>query len=160
MTPLVALAAAAAATPQPPVAAADSPPPVVAVTPVPPPSTHVLPPPVMGPNPPLPVIVRPPQPRHALHTLITGEDYPASALRQHEEGSVGFMLDVGPDGRVHGCTITASASAALDSATCALMRRRARFSPAIDSNGMPAPGRVAGEYRWVLPQRAGAERGL
>ena len=145
---------------QPPVMVTNSPPPIVAVPHVP--GTPVLVPYPITPPPPPPraAIVRPPQPRTPLQQLISADDYPASALRIGAQGSVGFILDVGPDGRVHGCTITrSSGSSALDSSTCAIMRRRARFTPAIDSNGMPAAGRVTGQAEWALPAPAGVERG-
>lgn len=148
--------------PQPPVMVTHSPPPIVAVTPVPSAPVYVLPPPVLGPAPPpaMPVVVRGPQARTPPQQLISVHDYPPSAVAKREQGRVGFTLDVGPDGRVHGCTVTrASGSSALDSATCMIMRRRARFTPAVDSNGMPAAGRVRQEVEWVLPDIAGAERG-
>ncbi len=146
---------------QPPVIVTDSPPPIVAVPHVP--GTPVLIPyPLAPPAPPPPraAIVRAPQPRTPLQQLISANDYPASALRQGHQGSVRFILDVGPVGRVHGCAGTRSSGASpLDSTTCAIMRRRARFTPAIDSNGMPAAGRVTDEAEWGLPEPAGAERG-
>ena len=170
---VLALAGAAAATPeawpppkasvlpqQPPVIVTDSPPPIVAAPSVP--GTPVLVPhPISPPAPPPPrAVLRPPQPRTALQALISANDYPASALRMGAHGRVRFILDVGPDGRVHGCMITrSSGSSALDSTTCALRRRRARFTPAVDSNGMPAAGRVRDQIEWVLPEQTGVERG-
>ena len=145
---------------QPPVMVTDSPPPIVAVPSFPSAPVHVLPPPALGPAPPMPVIVRPPQPRTPVQQLVSVNDYPPSALAQRHEGRVAFILDVGPDGRVHGCTITrSSGSSALDSTTCMIMRRRSRFTPAADSNGMPAAGRVADEVEWRLPEQDAAERG-
>lgn len=61
---------------------------------------------------------------------ISTADYPASALRASEEGGVGFALEIGPDGRVRSCTITASSgSPTLDQTTCSLITLRARFAP-------------------------------
>jgi periplasmic protein TonB len=135
---------------QPPVAVADSPPPVIA------PPVIVLPP--APPPPPAARLLRPPLPRHQPQSLIMPDDYPASALAAKQEGKVGFTLDVGPDGRVHGCTITrSSGSSVLDSVTCSIMRRRGRFTPAVDSNGQPVAGRVRYEVEWVLP--GATERG-
>ncbi len=131
-----------------------SPPLIIAVTPSPSPPVLVLPPPVIRPAPPPPAarIVRTPQQRRDAQSLISVEDYPRSALAAEQQGRVRFILDVGPDGRVQGCTITrSSGSSALDSATCMIMRRRSRFTPAIDSNGNPAVGRVAQEVEWSLP---------
>ncbi|HYD36402.1 MAG TPA: energy transducer TonB, partial [Allosphingosinicella sp.] len=56
-------------------------------------------------------------------------------------------------GRVTDCTVTASSgSAALDSATCRLMKQRARFTPARDSDGHPTSDSVSNAIRWVLPE--------
>ena len=136
----------------PPVAATDSPPPPVVTVPHKPgpPSLAVPAPPRPAPS--------PPEARRDPQQLILADDYPASALAERRQGTVAFTLDVGPDGRVHGCTITrSSGSSALDSATCAIMRRRARFTPAIDSRGMPVAGRVEQEVEWRLPEEG--ERG-
>jgi len=54
------------------------------------------------------------------------------------EGTAQASLTIGTDGRVVSCTITRSTgNSALDSATCNVLRRRARFTPARDSNGNP-----------------------
>ena len=146
----------------PPVAVTNStPPPIVAVPSNMAPPLYAIPGPAAPPGPPTPplaTIVRQPQARTPLRQLIKAEDYPASALAQRKEGRVAFLLDVGPDGRVYGCMIGhSSGSAALDSATCTIMRRRARFTPAIDSQGMPVAARVSSSFEWKLPEPA--ERG-
>ena len=135
---------------QPPIAVSDSPPPIIAVPSVPG-SPVLIPYPAAppAPMPPSPVIVRGPQPRTPLQQLIRPADYPASALAAGEEGWTEFKLDVGANGRVTGCMITASSgSSALDSATCRILRARARFTPAVDSNGMPAAARFDDEVGW------------
>src|SRR5687767_4629825 len=66
--------------------------------------------------------------RANLGSLISNEDYPAEALRNEQEGTVGFRLHVGADGRVTKCNITSSSGhVSLDSATCQLLTARARF---------------------------------
>src|SRR5436853_829387 len=66
--------------------------------------------------------------RTNLASLLSDEDYPAAARAAHEQGMVEFTLDVGPNGRVMGCTVTrGSGSALLDATTCRLVRSRARF---------------------------------
>jgi periplasmic protein TonB len=88
-----------------------------------------------------------------LASLIHEEDYPASALANREEGRAAFTLNVLDNGRVGGCVITRSTgSSALDHATCAIMVRRARFTPARDSNGNPAADTVSGSLEWRLPE--------
>ena len=87
-----------------------------------------------------------------LATLFSDEDYPAAALRAEEQGTVGFRLDVGADGRVTNCSITStSGSASLDSTTCRLLRSRARFNPARDSNGNATTDSTYGRITWRLP---------
>jgi protein TonB len=71
-----------------------------------------------------------------LRTLFTADDYPASAQAAGAEGTAQAQITIGPDGRVEGCNIIrSSGNSALDSATCNIIRRRAKFIPAKDSNG-------------------------
>jgi TonB family protein len=79
------------------------------------------------------------------------DDYPAVAMRNREEGMVGFRLDVGANGRVSNCTITqSSASASLDNATCRLLTARARFTPARDLAGNPVSDALRGRVAWRI----------
>jgi TonB family protein len=88
-----------------------------------------------------------------LASLISNEDYPASALRAEEQGVTGFRLEVGANGRVTACTITSSSgSAALDAATCRLLTARARFTPARDSSGAPTTDTVSARYVWRIQE--------
>ena len=77
--------------------------------------------------------------RRAIFGLcLTADDYPASAQAAGAEGTAQATLTIGPDGRVVACNITQSTgNSALDSATCNILRRRAKFTPARDSNGNP-----------------------
>ncbi|HYD37597.1 MAG TPA: energy transducer TonB, partial [Allosphingosinicella sp.] len=94
---------------------------------------------------------RPPRAEAGLHTLFSELDYPSAAIRAGEQGIVAFRVLVGTNGRVAGCEIIASSgSATLDSATCALLAERARFTPAEDSQGRPALGFVPGQIVWRL----------
>ena len=82
-----------------------------------------------------------------------------SALANREAGRVEFRLDVGENGRVLNCTVTRSSGArALDATTCRIVRSRARFTPARDSNGMPVGHWVKDAIEWRLPAGDG-ERG-
>ena len=93
----------------------------------------------------------PPQTIANLGALIRHEDYPAEAKAARRGGNTAVTLTVGPDGRVTGCTVTASAGfAALDSATCRLLRSRARFRPARDAAGNPTTGSVATVIHWRI----------
>lgn len=82
---------------------------------------------------------------------FSNDDYPAAALRAEEEGRATYRIEIGADGRVSGCAITGSSgSAALDAATCRILRSRGRFNPARDSRGHPAPDARDGWIDWVL----------
>ena len=106
-------------------------------------------------------IVRGPMARAKLQDLVSQLDYPASALAAREEGRVGIVLEVGENGRVTACSVRkSSGSRALDATSCRILRARARFTPAIDNNGMPRAGRVQEVLEWRLPDAAGAERGV
>lgn len=120
------------------------PPPVTAVATAPPaPITYTAPPappaPVSAPTPPpAPRVVQTAKAKGDLRSLITGDDYPSSAQRNEEEGTVRVRLTVGANGRVTDCSVSqSSGSSALDSATCRLLRSRARFTAAVDNQGNP-----------------------
>lgn len=124
------------------------------------------PPPVSAP-PPLPVPPPPPLPRSSgqatraranLASYIVADDYPVEAIRNDEQGVVGFRLQVGADGRARACTVTASsASASLDEATCRIMLARARFMPARDARGNPVEDVVAARLRWQIAEEPAPE---
>lgn len=87
-----------------------------------------------------------------LLSLFSDDDYPQSALRNEEQGTTAVRLTVGTDGRVSGCDITSSSgSSSLDSATCNVLRRRARFTPAKDSAGQPTTDSITQRVTWRLP---------
>ena len=91
------------------------------------------------------------EPSRPLQSLIGIDDYPASALASRDEGRTSFRLAIGPDGRVLGCVILGSSgSSALDSATCEIVRRRGRFTPARDGSGRPVEDQYFGELAWRL----------
>ncbi|MEQ1495097.1 MAG: energy transducer TonB, partial [Novosphingobium sp.] len=83
----------------------------------------------------------------------TTNDYPSRALREEREGTTGFRVSVGADGRVTSCSVTnSSGSPDLDEATCSNVTRRARFTPATDGEGRPTTGSYTSRVRWVIPK--------
>src|SRR5581483_2895906 len=139
--------------PPPPVTTAPTAPPFVPTTTAPTarPAPPAPPPPPPPPSP--PAKVEPARAKADLHSLVSNEDYPDAAQRAGEQGTTGFRLTVGTDGRVSACEVTrSSGSSTLDSATCRLMRSRARFTPAHDSSGRPMTDEVGASIRWVLPK--------
>lgn len=138
-------------------------PPPLPLPPIPPrppiesiPSNHVMigdpvpvPPP---PPPPPPVKSQSARAKTNLAGYVSDADYPSDAIRREEQGTTRFRLAVGPDGRVSDCAVTGSSgSAALDMATCRLMKSRARFSPARDSSGNAVADVVTNAISWRLP---------
>ena len=139
----------------PPLVRMEAPPPPITTVEAPPPPQ--IPPVVMAPPAPPP----PPPPRKTvsaqsakgdLRTLFSADDYPASAQAAGAEGTAQAQLTIGTDGRVVGCNlIKSTGNGALDSATCNILRRRAKFTPARDSNGNPTTDTyTTPPIRWQL----------
>jgi periplasmic protein TonB len=83
----------------------------------------------------------------------TPEDYPSLDLNAEHEGVTHFSLSIDAQGRVSGCTVTGTSGwPGLDTATCRLIMKRARFSPAMDENGQPTTGGFASAVRWTIPR--------
>lgn len=83
---------------------------------------------------------------------VSSDDYPPAALRMGASGKVGVSLKVGPSGRVTNCAVTTSSgNADLDTTTCQLMMRRARYAPATDGKGTPVESTDDRVVVWSLP---------
>lgn len=127
--------------PPPPINIAPAPPPIRTQPTIPPPAPPVLvvPPPAA-----------PPPPSQARGATPDGqsrwarriqENYPARALREETQGTVGVAVTVGASGRVEACRVSrSSGSSILDDAACKGMERYARFNPALDAGGNPTTG--------------------
>ena len=130
-----------------PVIATPNPPPPV-ITPV------YRPAPPAPPAPPPPPPVRRSEPKSAvgnLQGLIRTPDYPQSAIEREEQGTVRVSLQISPSGRVSSCNVTSSSgSRTLDSTTCRILQSRAKFTPAMDSNGNPTTGTPTQRITWRL----------
>lgn len=131
--------------PPPPISIAPAPPPIQTQTTIPPPSPPAItiPPPAPPPAPPAP----PSQARGASTknerrwAARIQDNYPARALREEIEGTVGVRVTVTPNGKATGCQVTASSgSSILDQAACQGMERYAQFNPALDAGGNPTTG--------------------
>jgi len=117
-------------------------------------TVSVAPPPVITPTarPAPPVKRESARAKGSLVGLFSSDDYPNSALSANEQGTTAVRLTIGTDGRVSACDITqSSGSSALDNATCNILRRRARFSPAMDSNGQPTTDTYSQRITWKVP---------
>ena len=134
------------APPAPPTIQTVTAPPIPVIPPV------VTPPPAPPPPPPPHKTVSAQSAKGDLRTLFTNDDYPASAMAAGAEGTAQATLTVGADGRVIACNlIKSTGNSALDSATCNILRRRAKFTPARDSNGNATTDTVTTPpIRWQL----------
>jgi protein TonB len=130
--------------------------------PPPPKDMPKVPPPPVTPPPLVQVNTPPPPPPHKtvsaqsargdLRSLFTTDDYPASAAAANAEGTVRAELTISATGQVVACNIIqSSGNSALDSTTCNILRRRAKFTPARDSNGNPTTDTLeTPPIRWQL----------
>jgi TonB family protein len=86
-----------------------------------------------------------------LRNLFRAEDYPEAALVNDQMGAVSLVLLINEDGRVADCTVTqTSGVAALDMQSCALIRERGRFVPAVGQDGKPAKSSWLQRINWRL----------
>jgi len=91
-------------------------------------------------------------PRNQPSRWVTNGDYRPRWVREGLSGTARFDLAISSQGRVTNCTITKSTGhAQLDTATCKLIAKRARFNPALNSNGDPVSGSYSSAVNWQLP---------
>jgi protein TonB len=93
-----------------------------------------------------------PPPARPVTALFSVYDYPSEAVKNGWQGDVTVDLTVGTNGKVTNCAIvTSSDHEVLDSATCNILMRRAKFKPATDASGQPIESHVIPEpIRWRL----------
>ena len=131
---------------------------VVDVEEPPPPEEPPTPPPPVftppaPPAPPAPDLSQDGSPRGNPGRWATNDDYPARAMREEREGTTGFRVTYGADGRVTSCDVTSSSGHSdLDAETCKLITRRARFNPGKDRAGNPTGGTYSNRIRWQIPR--------
>jgi TonB family protein len=82
---------------------------------------------------------------------IKRRDYPPAQRAARNEGVGTYYLAIGKDGSTIGCVITKSSGFRdLDLHTCALLKQRAKFTPAKDAKGVPTWGSYADNFEWKL----------
>ena len=80
-------------------------------------------------------------------------DIPGGDITANATGSTEVMLDVGRDGAVTACAVTASSGAPrFDQLLCELFRKKAVFLPALDEQGAPRVAHVTTAIR-LRPQQ-------
>lgn len=78
--------------------------------------------------------------------------YPRRALDSGEEGLVRFRITLDQKGEMTSCDVTRSSGyGRLDTETCELIQRYARFKPVMNSEGRAIVARRDGYVNWRLP---------
>lgn len=146
--------------PPPPPPPPTAPPPMISLpsaapvfAPPPPPAPPPSAPPAPPAPPPPPVVSKAAGPKGNAQAWFTTDDYPARALRDEAEGVVTISYSIGSDGRVTDCRVTGSSgNADLDETSCSLMKRRGRFTPALDQAGNPMASSGTRRVTWQIPK--------
>ena len=93
-----------------------------------------------------------PMSKKSLAKLFDSRDYPSGALNSRQSGSLAFALLIDETGKIADCTVIATSGVAtLDSQSCAVVKERAVFDPAVGSDGKPAKSAVIQRIRWEMP---------
>ena len=88
-------------------------------------------------------------------------DYPTKAFEREWQGTTNFDVIVDPQGRSADCRIEKSSGhEVLDRSACWVAMKRARFNPAIGSDGQRAFGVYRSQVVWSRPDRTGVQRDL
>jgi hypothetical protein len=91
----------------------------------------------------------PAKPITPLMSLFSTQDYPGQSLRQDASGVASVIVLIDERGRPRGCMLdTTSGAASLDAMTCAVIRERGKFEPAIGANGKPVRSYIAQRVHW------------
>lgn len=90
-------------------------------------------------------------PKGSASDWLNPADYPTKMLRDGYQGIVNFRMIVDADGRATSCHIQESTQPKeFDDVVCKAAMKRARFEPALDAQGRPAPSWWQGTVRFVL----------
>lgn len=83
---------------------------------------------------------------------ITADDYPTAAFVARKQGRVLIGWTITPQGKVTDCRILRSSGVPdLDTAACAAVTKRGRYSPALDAMGKPVESYSTRYVTWQLP---------
>jgi TonB family protein len=93
------------------------------------------------------------------HGDFMAKHYPPQALKNGEDGRVGFRVSISKDGVIERCEITESSGyATLDRETCDFIAVYAKLKPAVDDKGIAYGTIQSGVVAWKLP--AGVARSI
>jgi TonB family protein len=86
-----------------------------------------------------------------LASLISANDHPGVAVMEGQSGAVTMVLLINEQGRVADCSLVQSSGmAVLDAQSCAIMRERAKFTPAVGPDGKPRKDAMIQKVTWRL----------
>jgi TonB family protein len=81
------------------------------------------------------------------------DDYPKSSIASDSEGRIIVTIHVDEKGRPSSCSVTSSSGdSGLDSLTCSLLIRRARFVPAKGKQGQAVTSQYSQKVTWQIPR--------
>lgn len=96
-----------------------------------------------------------------LQGILKHDDYPADAMNNLQSGTVTLAFLIDEAGRVADCTVIGTSGAAsLDAQSCAVLKERARFKPAIGLDGKPAKDSFVQRITWRIEYEAGHSQQL
>ena len=99
------------------------------------------------------VLARGPVAKGSKNAWMADAEYPSAALQAEEEGAVTIKLAINERGEVSACDVVkSSGSRVLDAETCRTVRRRARYSPAVGTDGRAMVSVDQHTVRWALPE--------
>ena len=86
-----------------------------------------------------------------LNALFSESDYPSDAIQANQSGGVKLLLLIDEAGTVQDCTlIETSGIALLDSRSCAVIVKGAKFKPATDVQGRPMKSSIITVIKWMI----------
>ena len=90
------------------------------------------------------------EPKAEVSAIFSTEDYPYEADSEGKGGTVGVLFWIEATGRVSTCeVIESSAPPVLEKATCNVLTKRAKYSPARDAAGRPLRAPSFTRVRWM-----------
>ena len=93
-----------------------------------------------------------PKAENSLTSFFSSDDYPSQAVSRGQQGTAGIILLIDEQGRIRDCMVEqTSGIATLDIMACLVIRKRGKFSPALDRAGKPVKGAYSQRIKWVLP---------
>lgn len=90
-------------------------------------------------------------PSGQIQNLFSGSDYPLVAVRNDLSGTTTLVMLIDEFGKVADCTVTqTSGAASIDAQSCAIIRERGKFKPAIGLDGKPTKSSWRQSITWRL----------